>query len=546
MLEAARKALPALTQDETTLIQRFAAGEPAFFQKARPGQPDPEARAAVLRWLLANASLGEGSRVRGLHVTNLCVRDEDLDLNGLSIGFPLILEHCRFRRLFFRDTRLITLRLTGSECDGLKGDRMRVEHGMLLNGGFRSYGTVWLPAISVGDDLLCDDCRFAGGRDRRYALLLDGARVGGRIFFRRMVAAPAFKDGTDEPTERSDSPAGAGEVSMQGCRIGGNLVCIGASFLGSSRVSLHLGSSVVSGDAAFEHAKAAGELVLRQAGVNGTLTFRGADISGRIDLSRASIGGDLDFGRPPSPAPGRAKDTPAKLGSELQLAGATVKGRLDMGTADLSRLTGANLCRTSVGYFDDCDVTWPKENVLLEGISLGGIAVGSIEKRLDWLEAQGGERWSPQPYEQVAAALRLAGEDSFAREVAIERERDRRKHGGLAPITRIWSRLIGSTIAYGYRPYWAFGWAILVVLAGWLVFGGALGHVAFSHGDQAPHFYPLVYSLDAFLPIVDLGQASEWSPEGLWPNIALWLEICLGWLLTTLGVVGVTGLIRDD
>jgi hypothetical protein len=217
-----------------------------------------------------------------------------------------------------------------------------------------------------------------------------------------------------------------------------------------------------------------------------------------------------------------------------------------MGTADLSRLSGANLCRASVGYFDDCDVTWPKENVLLEGISLGGIAVGSIEKRLDWLEAQGGDRWSPQPYEQVAAALRLAGEDSLAREVAIERERDRRKHGGLAPISRVWSKLIGGTIAYGYRPYWAFGWAILVVLAGWIVFSGELGHVAFAHGDHAPHFYPLVYSLDAFLPIVDLGQASEWSPKGLWPHIALWVEICLGWLLTTLGVVGVTGLIRDD
>jgi hypothetical protein len=55
-----------------------------------------------------------------------------------------------------------------------------------------------------------------------------------------------------------------------------------------------------------------------------------------------------------------------------------------------------------------------------------------------------------------------------------------------------------------------------------------------------------MYSVDAFLPIVDLGQASARSPIGLVPNIALWLEVCLGWLLTTLGIVGVTGRVRKD
>lgn len=45
---------------------------------------------------------------------------------------------------------------------------------------------------------------------------------------------------------------------------------------------------------------------------------------------------------------------------------------------------------------------------------------------------------------------------------------------------------------------------------------------------------------------MDLGQADNHTPKELAPHIVLWAEICLGWLLTTLGVLGVTGIVRKD
>lgn len=548
MLEAAEKAFPDLSATEKKLVRHFATGKRAGFSRDETGTPTESARAKIVRWLLANAAMGDGSRAVGLYATHLLLDGEDLDLDGICVDFPVVLQQCYLRNVLLRDARLLTLRLSGSHCHGIAGDRLRVDHGLLLNESFRAYGTVWLPAISVGGDLNCDRGRFAGGKENSYAVLLDGARVEGRVFLRHALAAPAFEDGTAEPKEPKEAPANAGWVSVQGARIDGNLVCIGTRFGANSRVALDLRSSVVSGDAAFEHVKAGGDLALRQTRIDGMLTFRGAALEKRLDLTRSSVGGDIDFGRPSTTKKAKGKGKPAMLGTELLLGGAVITGQLDMGTADLGRLNHVDLSRSAIGYLNDSGVSWPSNaKVLLEGIKLGGLATGkSSEERLAWLDAQGSEDWSPQPYHQVADAMKLAGEENAARDISIERERDRSKYGGLNGISLFWNALLDITIRFGYRPYFAFFWAFLVIAFGWLVFVGFFGPVEFTNENKPPHLYPFVYSVDAFLPIVDLGQSSARSPIGLLPNAALWFEICLGWLLTTLGVVGVTGLVRKD
>jgi len=77
-----------------------------------------------------------------------------------------------------------------------------------------------------------------------------------------------------------------------------------------------------------------------------------------------------------------------------------------------------------------------------------------------------------------------------------------------------------------------------------------------------PEFQALVYSVDVFLPVVGLHQASHWMPDAtkdfklafsekmstpvsgkaLWWYV--WLETAAGWVLTTLFVVCLTGLVR--
>ncbi len=543
MLADALKALGELTAVEETLVRCFAEGRPAEFE---PGEDDEsaEARAKVLRWLLANGAEGEGSRVRGLHVIGLHVPDDVIDLDGVSVDFPVILEGCRLGRLLLRDARLITLKLTGTHCSGISGDRLRLDHGLLLDRGFTAYGATRLPAIRVGDDLHCLGGRFAAGAAGEPALLLDGAHVEGRLYLSGASALPVLESDGDTPGA-DELPIQAGGVSAQGSRIGGNLLCIDSTFSTSSpeKSALNLESSMVDGDGVFIRMEAGGDVKMRQARFSGTLTFRSASFDGECDLRRSSIGGGIDFGK--------SKKKPAKLGSKLSLAGAKVSERLQMGNADLTGVSTVDLSRAHLGYLDDRRVSWPPgATVRLEGIELGGIAVdrasdGWIGHRLAWLRAQN-DGWSPQPYGQIVAALRLAGEDDPARRIAIGLEQERRGKGGLRWVSQAWNWVLDKTIAYGYRPYRAFIWAIVVILACAAVFAGCFGHVGFVHNDEHSHLYPLVYSLDAFLPIVELGQASSHTPKGLAPHIVLWVEICLGWLLTTLGVLGLTGVVRKE
>jgi hypothetical protein len=80
-----------------------------------------------------------------------------------------------------------------------------------------------------------------------------------------------------------------------------------------------------------------------------------------------------------------------------------------------------------------------------------------------------------------------------------------------------------------------------------------------------PKFQSFLYSIDPFLPIVNLGQKDYWAPNAnigslakfpLSPSFAfkftwgsalrlyLILHIILGWIFTTLWVAGFTGLVR--
>ena len=73
-----------------------------------------------------------------------------------------------------------------------------------------------------------------------------------------------------------------------------------------------------------------------------------------------------------------------------------------------------------------------------------------------------------------------------------------------------------------------------------------------------PKFCALVYSLDMFVPLVNLHQANYWLPNankgsemrilkirtGGLLSLYMWVHIIVGWILTTLFVVGLTGLAR--
>jgi hypothetical protein len=209
---------------------------------------------------------------------------------------------------------------------------------------------------------------------------------------------------------------------------------------------------------------------------------------------------------------------------------------------------------------------------------------GHVSRELceQWLATLARDPFSPQPYEQCAHALREIGLADDAKEIAILRRRVQRRLPGVPWWRYLKDGLLDLLIGYGYRP----GRSV-VALAYFALLGAALFSAAKSDGAIVPSdiavlasnaykanhdalppgypaFEPFVYSLDVLLPIIDFQQDSKWRPDpratvdgriagttyafevGRVAAIYQWLQIALGWVLSSLLVASLSGLVRKE
>ncbi len=330
-----------------------------------------------------------------------------------------------------------------------------------------------------------------------------------------------------------------GEVRLLGADIGGNLDCSNGSFENAD------------GNALFaDRLKTAGSVFLSDNfSAKGEVRLLGADIGG--DLS--CVGGH--FSNPGSDA--------------LSAERAIISGVFFLGEFASPVEGTINLAHAEAGVLADDEAGWPAPgNLVLDGFVYGAIAgkaPTAAAKRLDWLKRQPAGDFRPQPYVQLAKILREMGHERDAREVSIARQEAWIGSGDLGWRGRIWHRFLGLTIGHGYKP-----WKVLWFFLGIVILGSAVFGLAEYAGlmvpakervyldarypelpPEYPRFQPHLYSLDVFLPIVDLHQESFWLPKAGtgwgWAVMAyLWLHILLGWVLTTVAVAGLTGLVRRD
>ena len=173
--------------------------------------------------------------------------------------------------------------------------------------------------------------------------------------------------------------------------------------------------------------------------------------------------------------------------------------------------------------------------------------------------------FAAQPYEQLVAVYRQAGQDDQAREVAIARRRDLRKYGNLNWYRRLGNLFLDTTIRYGYQT-WRAGVALAAIflIFWWLSARAQQHHLVAWAGDVSglhfvpsatmcassyPCFYPFGYTVDTVIPLINVHQADFWGPDASTPwgvafTVATWIATGLGWALVTLLVAGYTGLVR--
>jgi len=385
------------------------------------------------------------------------------------------------------------------------------------------------------------------------ALSAEGTKVGGSVFLRNGFKAE-------------------GEVVLMGATIGGNLDCAGAQLSNPEGTALIADGTKIRGNVFLTNGfKAGGEVRLVGATIGGDLDCTGAQLSNPEGLALRTDGTKIA---------GRVFLTDGfKAEGKVRLVDATIQFLQIVNVFEAEK-TILDLQLAEVGTFWDDEKSWPKPgNLLLDGFRYKRLYEESpfqADSRIKWLRRQPPDKFLPQPYEQLAAVLRQMGHEGDARLVMIEKNRERARFTRFPRHGWRWYNVFGRLISYGYAPLRAFWMSVAMIVLGWLLFAFGYSHHLISPAREnaygkAPNghfvlkddyavFNAFVYSLESFIPLVKFDQTANWMPNsnrgseisifhwqvrtGRLLRCYLYCHIAAGWLLTSLWVGAVTGLVK--
>lgn len=459
---------------------------------------------------------------------------------GLQVGGGIFLDHGFISR---GTTQLLGAKVgCNLECDGgtfdspgavaLNCEQLQCRGSVFLRHGFSSRGEVSLMLASIGGSLDCRGGPFISHNGN--ALACQGLTCRGEVCLRRPFAAE-------------------GRVNFISASIGGSFDASGGQIRGSEGEALQAGRLHCRGSV----------LIGNGFSAHGRVCFNGTT----IELSLSATGGHFYQG---------GADQADKAAFELR--NASIGQSLYFDSVSFRPGSKVNLRGTRVAAFQDDAQSWEHinpGNLYLDGFQYARIEPPDAEARLSWLRKA---EFSPQPYTQLADCLRRQGHEPEALEILVEKERDRWRHGKDPLWKKLLWRLLGFFVGYGYRPVRALLWLALCWIIGGIVFTGAYRGGAMAPSDpdvmssaswlaerqlpddyvDYPQFRPWLYSFDTVVPVVNLHMEEFWGPSlgpasgavpSRWAWVAWWylrFHIFAGWVLSTLAVLGFSGLIRRD
>lgn len=498
--------------------------EPAESEQWPPART---VRAELLVWLYTNPTASKSIHPRGVSLEGAHIKDH-LDLKSCTLDRPLKLKQCGIHQGMCLDyARTRTTRITSCVVKSLSADSARIDGDLFLSSSHFA-GELNLIDTNIDGALVCFASKLihpAAKEDpNARALNADRLTTKGSVFL------PEIK------TE--------GEVRLVGADIGGQLNCRGASLLNPKGLAFN------------------GEVLVTKGPV---LLDGGFSASGTVDINSADIGDDLILRQ----ATIKCRET----APWLSLSQTSIKGSLTIAAMGERPKGWVDLRNASVArHQQDDDSFWPeKGKLLLDGFTYERIEFEpfDVKRFCEWIGLRRIKPFSVQPYEQLARVLRVEGHESDARAVLIAKQEALRIYGQLGWKARAWNWFLGLTIGHGYQPWRAAAFIGWIIVFGWLMFAdGARYHdvmrpskervymaMEANPGMSLPNDYPrfnsLIYSIDSFIPFVNLHQENYWLPVanrpfGLVYRGYLWLHIAAGWIFSTLFVAALTGLVRKD
>ncbi|MFJ8789666.1 oxidoreductase [Streptomyces sp. NPDC102462] len=473
-----------------------------------PWGPERSVRARIIAWLLLDGPPALAGRVSSLKLAGVRITGT-LDLAGGTVTPYVEMKGCRFERdVLLPEARFTTVRLVDCAVPRLEAARVHTEGDLHLP-RCRFHNGVRLTDAHIGTDLLLNQAVVY--RDRTG----------------RSIAADGLTVGQDLQAELLESH---GELRLRSAQVGVSLSLRGARLANPyTRLALNAPQLTVERTLYLTPAGLGNPLL------SGTTPARGT----RIQRFECQGGVRLDDGR---------------FGDAVDLEGArfvfTDEQELSLRRVQTPELRFLGerpehgkvvLSGARVVTLVDRAGSWPGPG----NLHMGGFGYETLvprgpfplTRRLEWVAAATAE-YNPEPYERLAAVLRGAGEDEDAREVLLAKQRRRRETLPLAG--KLWGYAQDWTVAYGYRPGRA---------AVWMAVLWAAGAFAFAHttlepmNSGHPGWSPALFALDLLLPVIDLGQASQWQLRGGWQWLAAAM-VLLGWILATTVAAGATRLLR--
>lgn len=473
---------------------------------------DRTVRAQAVAELLLDGPPAVPGRVTALKLAGVRISGR-LMLAGGTVTPYVQLDGCRFDDpVMLQESRIGSMRMVRCRMPRLDAARLQVSGDLhlpqcLVTGGIR------LADAHIGTDLLLNQLTVRHGRSPQ------------------AVAADGLTVGQDVDAELIDV---TGEFSLRSARIGGRLSLRGSTLrnpggrqaLNAARIAvehtLYLsgGWDAMRGGGGGSTPPAG--VVVREFTCHGGLRLDDGRFGNAVIISRArfELAGEQQVSMRRIQTPELCFTLPRAPEGPVVLSGARV------------------------GKLNDALSAWPAAGQLrMTGFSydtLTPLADFPLRERLAWLQAATPE-FRPEPYERLAAALRVAGEDAEAREVLLARQRRRRET--LPAAGRLWGWLQDITVGYGYRPGRAAVWMAVLWALGATYFALHRMPPAADAGGYRPHWSPALYALDLLLPVIDLGQDNAWRESGLAQWVASLLTL-LGWMLATTAAAGATRLLR--
>ncbi|GAA2323226.1 oxidoreductase [Streptomyces kunmingensis] len=447
--------------------------------------PERSVDADVVRRELLDPDAGSDPYIlTGVHIRGA------LALDGAEIRRLVRFEECRFDGpMTLEGANTLAFSVTDCELPGFVAPTAQIGgrldlRGSTITGGPRGAVNVTLTHIAGG--LILDRARLVATEG--IALHAGGLVMQGGVFCKNGFVAhgQVLFPGAELP----------GGLWMDGARItvpDPAEIAFNGDALRASTVRLHQGF------------RAEGRVRLRGARIDDLLSFHEAELSG--------------------------------VGTSLMAVGAQVEA-LDLRFAR-QPAGGVNLSNARATRIQDRSATW-RAPLGLDGLLYDWMEMSAATQREDtanrlaWLRLQ--SAFTPQPYEQLAAYYRRLGHEDEARRVLLVRERRRRNTQ--RPLGRVWGWLLEATVGYGYRPWIAGVWLVVLTLLGSVVFHT---HTPLPNkpGEGAP-FNPVAYTLDLLIPVGGLGQREGWHWAEAGVQGLAYVMIALGWVLTTTVLAGVT------